>query len=122
VPCRPGRTVKSWDARSIPDRPQVTLASDINGNASVSYRRFLAHWSAASPVPARSGPEEQKQRLANALERKGVSPTEASELVERMWPVLDAILDAVGDVRVMRLAGGACRPARWHRKPIPAPR
>jgi hypothetical protein len=35
--------------------------------------------------------------LVEALRKKGLSPAEAEELVDRMWPILDAILDAVRD-------------------------
>ena len=48
-------------------------------------------------MPATSDPEEQKRRLVKALEKKGLLPTQARELVDQMWPVLDAILDAICD-------------------------
>lgn len=41
--------------------------------------------------------EELKRRLIKALKEKGLSPSEAEELVDRMWPVLDAIRDAIRD-------------------------
>ncbi|MBV8186260.1 MAG: hypothetical protein JO339_03375 [Alphaproteobacteria bacterium] len=53
-------------------------------------------------MPATRDPEEQKQRLVEALESKGVPPTEARELVEAMWPVLREILDALRDVGALK--------------------
>ena len=66
---------------------------------SVSFRSF---WNVLSAVPATRDPEEQKQRLVEALESKGVPPTEARELVEAMWPVLREILDALRDVGALK--------------------